>query len=300
MSHALTAVSAAAPLAAGWAVHGLWFRRSLARARRDPLTGLPTRAAFERHAAHLLRKERCALLLIDLDGFKALNDGFGHAAGDAAIHASGERLGTWVHVQNGAVARLGGDEFAAVVRMPHASDLPVELSTLLRIICEPVEFDGHLMPLGASIGAYHGPHPSPALSIALRRADEAMYQAKRSGGGWSIADDLTPAYGTVNGRREGRPGTGDVLLDDADEASFIWEHGDLDDYNPFEEVDDYDDFEDELEWQPDTGQCDHCTNPDGPPIGPLQLVCACRIGQGADPENCVCGPDPDEGMEGGS
>ncbi|MFI0764618.1 GGDEF domain-containing protein [Streptomyces sp. NPDC021218] len=285
----LHTVAAAAPLAAGWAVHGLWFRRSLDRARRDPLTGLPTRAAFEKHAAQLLREERCAVLLIDLDGFKALNDTMGHAAGDAAIRAAGERLGVWVHVQNGAVGRLGGDEFAAVVTMPHPSDLPVELSTLHRIVCEPVEFGGHLIPLGASIGAYHAPHSAPALSVALRRADEAMYQAKQTGGGWAITDSTVPVHRTVNGRRDGRNGTSN---EEPMSARY-------DGYDLFEEADDYDDFEDgefedAEEWQPDTGQCDRCSMAPGEVIEPLGLCCACSIGQGADPENCVCGPDDGE------
>ncbi|MDW6061355.1 GGDEF domain-containing protein [Streptomyces sp. FXJ1.4098] len=207
MSHTLTAISAAAPLAVGWTMHGLWFRRSLDQARRDPLSGLPTRAAFEKHAEQLLRETRCAVLLIDLDGFKQINDVHGHAAGDAAIRAAGERLGTWVQVQDGAVGRLGGDEFAAVVPMPHTTDLPVELRTLHEMVCEPVAFDGHLIPLGSSIGAYHGPFPAPSLSTALRVADEAMYGAKQTGGGWLITSNPTPAYRTVNGRRDGRPGT---------------------------------------------------------------------------------------------
>ncbi|GAA2333480.1 GGDEF domain-containing protein [Streptomyces cuspidosporus] len=207
MSHTLTAISAAAPLAAGWTVHSLWFRRILDQARRDPLTGLPTRAAFEMHAARLLSRARCAVLLIDLDGFKALNDTFGHAAGDAAIRAAGERLGTWVHVQNGAVGRLGGDEFAAVVRMPHTTDLPLELRTLHELLCQPVKFDGRLISLGCSIGAYHGPFPGPSLPTALRVADEAMYGAKQAGGGSLIASNPTPVYLTVNGRRDGRSGT---------------------------------------------------------------------------------------------
>ncbi|MGW7691014.1 GGDEF domain-containing protein [Streptomyces asiaticus] len=288
----LHTVAAAAPLAAGWAVHGLWFRRSLDRARRDPLTGLPTRAAFEKHAAQLLRKERCAVLLIDLDGFKALNDTFGHAAGDAAIRAAGERLGTWVTAQGGAVGRLGGDEFAAAVPVANPSDLPVELSTLHEIVCEPVEFEGRLMPLGASIGALYGPYLSRARTLRnlLRCADEAMYQAKQTGGGWAITDNPTPAHRTVNGRRDGRPGTSNE-----DPMSTRY-----DGYDLFEEADDYDDFEDAEEWQPDTGQCDRCSMVPGEVIEPLGLCCACSIGQGADPENCVCGPVPDSSAEGAS
>ncbi|QKV97548.1 hypothetical protein HUT19_11505 [Streptomyces sp. NA02950] len=78
-----------------------------------------------------------------------------------------------------------------------------------------------------------------------------------------------------------------------------------DGYDLFEEADDYADFEDEEfedaeEWQPDAGQCDRCSMAPGEVIEPLGLCCACSIGQGADPENCVCGPAPDDGAEGAS
>ncbi|MFD8463305.1 GGDEF domain-containing protein [Streptomyces antimycoticus] len=213
MSHTLAALSAAAPLAAGWTVHGLWQHRLIDRAERDELTGLPRRAAFEKSAARMLRRtgrDVVAVLVIDLDGFKRVNDVYGHAAGDTAIRETGRRLAQWAEPL-GTVARLGGDEFAAVIRCPDLDTVRGELTHLHQWLCSPIAYDGLPLPLGASIGAYlHTPAPGPAaeLSAALRVADEVMYGVKQTGGGWSITTSLTPAYRTVNGRRDGRRGTG--------------------------------------------------------------------------------------------
>lgn len=90
MSHALTALSAALPLASGWAVHGLRMHRRIENARRDPLSGLWTRDAFKERATRLIARHRhVAVVLVDLDGFKAVNDTHGHEAGDAVIRATG-------------------------------------------------------------------------------------------------------------------------------------------------------------------------------------------------------------------
>ncbi|MFC9224644.1 GGDEF domain-containing protein [Streptomyces hygroscopicus] len=210
MSHTLAALSAAAPLAAGWTVHGLWQHRLIDRAGRDALTGLPRRAAFEKSAARMLRRtgrDVVAVVVIDLDGFKQVNDIHGHAAGDTAIRETGRRLAQWAEPL-GTVARLGGDEFAAVIRCPDPDTLRGELTHLHQWLCSPVTYDGLPLPLGASIGAYlHTPGPAVELPEALRVADEAMYGVKQTGGGWAITHTPTPAYRTVNGRRDGRRGT---------------------------------------------------------------------------------------------
>ncbi|MFE5125486.1 GGDEF domain-containing protein [Streptomyces sp. NPDC056669] len=212
MSHTLAALSAAAPLAAGWTVHGLWQHHLIDRAERDALTGLPRRAAFEKSAARMLRRTRrdvVVTLIIDLDGFKQVNDIHGHAAGDTAIRETGRRLAQWAE-SLGTVARLGGDEFAAVIRCPDPDTVRGELTHLHQWLCSTVTYDGLPLPLGASIGAYlHAPGPGSTVDLpaALRVADEVMYGVKQTGGGWSITHTLTPAYRTVNGRRDGRPGT---------------------------------------------------------------------------------------------
>ncbi|MDT3395761.1 GGDEF domain-containing protein [Streptomyces sp. B1866] len=206
---ALHTLAAAAPLAAGWAVHGLWWRRRLAAARRDPLSGLVGRAVFERAACRVLAGRRpVAVLVIDLDGFKQVNDRFGHAAGDAVIRATGERLAQWADGL-GVAGRLGGDEFAAAVRVDSADALRGELVHLHQWLCSPVPRpDGPPLVVGASIGAYLVPSRAGAdLSVALRRADESMYLAKQVKGGWLVADGPAPVHATVWGRRDGRPGT---------------------------------------------------------------------------------------------
>ncbi|WP_431771924.1 GGDEF domain-containing protein [Streptomyces cucumeris] len=218
MSHTLTALAAAVPLAAGWTVHGLWQRNLIDRAGRDALTGLPRRATFEKAGARILRKTRqglVAVLVIDLDGFKQINDIHGHAAGDIAIRETGHRLAQWAEPL-GAVARLGGDEFAAAIRCADVDAVRGELTHLHQWLCSIVTYEGRPLPLGVSIGAYRSTPdgPAPDLSSALRAADEAMYGVKQTGGGWTIKHTLSPDYRTVNGRRDGRRGTDfDLELD---------------------------------------------------------------------------------------
>ncbi|MEU1311725.1 GGDEF domain-containing protein [Streptomyces cinnamoneus] len=206
MSELLTALAAAAPLAAGWSLHGFLLKRSVEAARRDPLTGLPGRSLFQRRARKILRTGDVVVLLIDLDHFKALNDTHGHGAGDAVLATTAARLSGWAERHSGLAARLGGDEFAATITAP--GDLPSALSALHGSLCRPVPCRCQDLQVGASVGAYYAAHlPEPALERAMRRADEAMYAAKRTGGGWQIADTPTPAMTTTNGRRTGRPGT---------------------------------------------------------------------------------------------
>ncbi|ANZ18631.1 GGDEF domain-containing protein [Streptomyces noursei] len=212
MNATLTALAAAGPLAAGWSLHTLRLHRRIEAARRDPLTGLLRRDGFEPRASRLLRQGTTAVVVIDLDGLKALNDTFGHAAGDAAIRAAGERLALWAQ-DYGPAGRMGGDEFAAVIRRPPAGQpeglraLEIHLWYLHAQLCEPVTVAGRQVPLGASIGAVVAPRGCADLSTWMRRADEAMYEAKENGGGWRIAHGITPALPTVNGRRAGRLGT---------------------------------------------------------------------------------------------
>ncbi|MBW1604198.1 GGDEF domain-containing protein [Streptomyces sp. JJ66] len=210
MSTLFPAAAAAAPLLTGWGLHGWWLRRQLRTARLDPLTGLPTRALFERTAARLLRRGPAVVLVIDLDGFKALNDAHGHAAGDYALRCAAGGLdevleNTGPHA---VPARLGGDEFAAVIPVADPVAVPWLLNALHARLCTPLAFHGHTLTPGASIGAcLTGELPVADLSLALRLADEAMYAAKRGGGGWRIAHGPAPAARTANGRRAGRRGT---------------------------------------------------------------------------------------------
>lgn len=162
----------------GWAVHGGILTHRLATARRDPLTGLHTRAGWTARAEHLIRRHPgAAVLLVDLDHFKALNDTHGHAAGDAALIETADRLRAWCG-RHGTAGRLGGDEFVAVVQDLTAADLDALIAALHR----PLSYGGTSLPLAASVGACHlSELPLPLLTDALAAADAAMYAAKGRG-----------------------------------------------------------------------------------------------------------------------
>ncbi|MFI8168121.1 GGDEF domain-containing protein [Streptomyces sp. NPDC085931] len=163
----------------------------------------------------MARRPHVAVLLVDLDGFKAVNDRFGHAAGDAAIRATAASLTDALNERSGAVAaRLGGDEFAAVIPLIEPGGLPWLLRGLHHEITAPFRHAGRDLTVGASIGAAlssdlasEDSRPSEALGALLRLADEAMYAAKRAGGGWHYPATDAPTAGTTAGRRTGRPGT---------------------------------------------------------------------------------------------
>ncbi|MET7653401.1 GGDEF domain-containing protein [Streptomyces sp. NPDC005486] len=172
-----TVIAAALP-ALGWAVHGGLLVRRLATARRDPLTGLHTRAGWTTRAEHLLDRHPAALVvLIDLDDFKNINDTHGHAAGDAVLTATARRLRHWCG--HGIAARLGGDEFAAIVSDSHHTP---GLDALRSTLARPVPYAGDLLPVSASVGSCHGTNlPVPTLTDALSAADAGMYAAKGHG-----------------------------------------------------------------------------------------------------------------------
>ncbi|MFF8967852.1 GGDEF domain-containing protein [Streptomyces sp. NPDC014995] len=159
----------------GWAVHGGILTRRLACARRDPLTGLHTRAGWTARAEHLIRRHPdAAVLLVDLDHFKTLNDTHGHVVGDAALVATADRMRAWCG-RNGTAGRLGGDEFVAVIRDLTAANLDALTTALHR----PLPYDGTSLPLAASVGVCPVAElPVPLLTDALAAADAAMYAAK--------------------------------------------------------------------------------------------------------------------------
>ncbi|WP_333776345.1 GGDEF domain-containing protein [Streptomyces sp. IBSBF 3136] len=165
--------------ALGWTVHGGVLLRRLATARRDPLTGRHTRAGWTARAERLLAKHKGALvLLVDLDDFKAINDTYGHAAGDAVLIATARRLSDWCG-RHGIAARLGGDEFAAIVT--DAARTP-GLRALQAALDRPTEHQGRTLPVSASVGFCHRRDLAVAtLTDALSAADASMYAAKGHG-----------------------------------------------------------------------------------------------------------------------
>ncbi|WP_329290409.1 GGDEF domain-containing protein [Streptomyces sp. NBC_01455] len=204
MSTVATALLSALPLMAGWAVHVRWLSARLNTARRDPLTGLRTREGFTRRATALLKDSRAIVVLADVDRFKHINDAFGHAAGDALLKATADRLAHHVG-RTGVAGRLGGDEFAAVVIDDHgtAGDL---LAVLHGVLARPIDGQDPDVRTTVSLGWVRAADfPAEDLSGLLRRADEAMYAAKQGRAGLRRAG-LGWLFATVTGRRAGRTG----------------------------------------------------------------------------------------------
>jgi diguanylate cyclase (GGDEF)-like protein len=150
-------------------------------ALRDPLTGLANRAMFESALLEALGRDARAgvgLLYFDLDSFKAVNDTFGHAAGDTLLRTLAERLSA--HVPAGAVAaRMGGDEFVVLLPQTGARDAVERLAQRLQqALHAPVRIGAHVVHPGASVGyALSGADVDAAQLIEL--ADQAMYTAKQ-------------------------------------------------------------------------------------------------------------------------
>lgn len=143
-------------------------------ALKDPLTRLPNRtAADDRLEDLLLRPAPVDAAFVDLDGFKELNDSFGHLAGDRMLCVVADRLTSAVRKRD-LVARYGGDEFVVVAAGLDAGVLAVRLELAFR---EPVNLDSHMVAISASVGMARS-HPGEAARDLLVRADRAMYSVK--------------------------------------------------------------------------------------------------------------------------
>ncbi len=155
-------------------------------ANHDPLTGLPNRARF----SHLLNvacetarreRRRFAVLFVDLDRFKIINDSLGHEAGDAMLRAAAARLRGCVRASD-VVARLGGDEFVVLLQDVSEPSVAAKVaSNVLKSLAEPVAIQGHDCTVSASIGICLHPDGEQEDQAVLRNADMAMYLAKQSG-----------------------------------------------------------------------------------------------------------------------
>ncbi|HEX6921090.1 MAG TPA: EAL domain-containing protein [Actinomycetes bacterium] len=158
-------------------------------AYRDPLTPLPNRALFtERLTAALSGRGRSrlrpGLLLLDIDDFKTVNDGLGHAAGDELLLAVADRLPRCIR-EGDVAARLGGDEFVVLLHdVPDPADAEVVARRVLSALSAPVVIGGQVVTARASLGiALAAGDRSERAADLLRDADLAMYTAKRAGGG---------------------------------------------------------------------------------------------------------------------
>jgi diguanylate cyclase (GGDEF)-like protein len=170
-------------------------RRLRHQAFHDPLTGLANRALFSDRldhavAVHSRDGQTVAVLFCDLDDFKAVNDGLGHAAGDLVLLEIATRLRGCVRGSD-TVARLGGDEFAILLENPGEAP-EVIAQRILVTVRQPISIAGHTRSIGTSIGLVVGERPADYLDaggaeltadLMLHRADSAMYAAKRQGKG---------------------------------------------------------------------------------------------------------------------
>jgi diguanylate cyclase (GGDEF)-like protein/PAS domain S-box-containing protein len=156
-------------------------------AHHDPLTGLPNRAAFDAHLSSSLTSaksaaEPFAVLCLDLDRFKEVNDVFGHAAGDELLRIVAARL---TDAAAGAfLARLGGDEFTLISREgPFPSNIAVLAERLQAALAEDIEIQGHRLRTGVTIGIAIYPADGITAQKLLGNADAALYRAKSEGRG---------------------------------------------------------------------------------------------------------------------
>jgi diguanylate cyclase (GGDEF)-like protein/PAS domain S-box-containing protein len=155
-------------------------------AERDALTGLYNRHRFQHELARTMldsdrHQTRCAVMFFDLDEFKAINDTYGHRAGDALLIRVAGEIGTLVR-RNELLARLGGDEFAILLPAVQGNDAEVLAERVVRAIGQiPFRFEGHNLRVTTSLGiAYYPTHAADADDL-VARADIAMYQAKDAG-----------------------------------------------------------------------------------------------------------------------
>jgi diguanylate cyclase (GGDEF)-like protein len=157
------------------------------QARHDPLTGLPNRTWLaERLGVRIdearAKGERVALLLMDLDHFKEINDGLGHYAGDQLLKLIGPRLAPLLERTQGEIARLGGDEFAVIMRgTADDGELLANAAELVVTLREPFQVGMMQLGIDASVGVAVFPADGGDGSTLLRCADIAMYEAKRKG-----------------------------------------------------------------------------------------------------------------------
>jgi len=154
----------------------------------DALTGLPNRTAIRKKLDESLatagrNERRIALLFIDIDGFKVINDRLGHEAGDLVLKEIGRRFGTTLRAGE-FIGRHGGDEFAAIIPDLQREDDTVEVAERLVSAMEtPFDLEGQSFPLSASVGIAIYPSDGRTATELLQHGDSAMYRAKSQGGG---------------------------------------------------------------------------------------------------------------------
>ena len=153
------------------------------QATHDVLTGLANRALFFDRAQHRLSQgrrtcQRIGILIVDMDGLKAINDQWGHRTGDAAIRETANRI-CRVPRETDLIARLGGDEFGVLLEaVKDRNSIDHVAQRISQEICRPFLPDGHQVPLSASIGVSSFPEDGTDIETLFEKADQAMYSVK--------------------------------------------------------------------------------------------------------------------------
>jgi diguanylate cyclase (GGDEF)-like protein/PAS domain S-box-containing protein len=178
------------PLKVVGTVHDITERKALEeklehQALHDPLTGLPNRALFMDRLSHALsrakgRKSEVAILFMDLDNFKVINDSLGHRAGDRVLVAASKRIQSVLRPED-TVARLGGDEFILLLEGIDVSAAVHATERVQQRLQVPISVSGRQLFITASVGMAIGGTNGKQAADLLRDADSAMYQAKRLG-----------------------------------------------------------------------------------------------------------------------
>lgn len=155
--------------------------------RHDALTNLPNRVLFrerlDRDLARLAPGTQLAILILDLDGFKSVNDAYGHPVGDLLLRQAADRLRSCVD-DTDTIARLGGDEFVVIQPAVRAPEDVEELAErIIRTLDEPFQLEGVSVTIGASIGIAFAPAAGSTADQLIRAADVALYRAKSEGRG---------------------------------------------------------------------------------------------------------------------
>jgi diguanylate cyclase (GGDEF)-like protein len=162
-------------------------------ASQDPLTGLPNRALLRDRLEQAIKASRRSgetptLLVMDLDRFHEVNKALGHNIGDLLLQQVSQRLLTVVMRESDTVARLGGDEFAILLPAADAEGGIIIARKLLDALEQTILLNGHELIVGASIGIAVFPEHGDEVNSLMRRADTAMYAAKRSNSGFAVYD----------------------------------------------------------------------------------------------------------------